>query len=187
MIRDIEGAEVGGGTPRRWLLPATTTVCVAAFLVALVTTQPPLLTTAPSPGAVLLLGPSVIARMSVAPTRRPGPLLQLPQGAYTGVTRLNLSGVTGLVPASAAEAGVLLRYRLPDGRELALTRSRDAISGSTGPTRDVRVRGKPGRIVVSTERGQVTLLVWSEDPLHYQLASATLSAEELLELAERLR
>ncbi|HET8568447.1 MAG TPA: hypothetical protein VFM93_05610 [Candidatus Limnocylindria bacterium] len=131
-----------------------------------------------------MLGPSVIAQVTPAPARPVGPSLELPQGAFTAVTRLNLSGITGLVPASAAEAGVQLRYRLSDGRSLLLTRSRDALAAPGLPT-PVQVRGRSGHLVATP--GQPLSLIWNEAPFHYALASSAHSGSELVAIAERLR
>ena len=184
MIRDLEGAETGGPTGPRWLLPAGTAACVGAFIVALLTFRPaPIPDVASSSG--VMLGPSVIAQVTPAPTRVAGPSLELPQGSFSAVTRLNLSGITGLVPASAAEAGVQLRYRLQDGRSLLLTRSRDALTPQAGPSTPVQVRGRAALLVATP--GQPLSLIWAEAPFHYALASSTHSGSELLAIAERLR
>lgn len=188
MIRDLEGAETGGRAAPRWLLSAGTAACVGAFIVAIATFRPP---APPATGAQtsILRGPSVLARLTPAPARSAGPPIELPQGMFASVVRLNLSGVTGLVPASAAEAGVTLRYRLNDGRALALTWSRDDLvyATSTMVMREVRVRGTAGRMLIPNGRDQATVLAWTEDQLHYQLVSGSIAPDELIAIAEHLR
>lgn len=203
MISDLGRAEVPAGRRPRWVLPAVTAVCVAAFTVAALTTAsgrpgptaateasaaPARAAAAPDEAVVLVPSSWQVPerRLESAPARS----LALPVGSYRTVTRVASAVTTGLYPADE-EALVQLRYRLADDRVVVLVRlprsemlrgiDPASYTATTLVVRGIDARALTGRTV------EPTILLWSEGLRSYQLYSSVHSVAELVQLAEQLR
>lgn len=214
MIRDLDLSEPVREHPWRWLLPAVTALCVAAFMAVgtfvardasrtpapAVLTFPRAITAADTwqqtrdlapARPVVAVPPSWQVREAQLERASVSTLLALPATAYKTVTRVASSVTTGLYPAEE-EALLLLRYRLADDRSVVLVRlpPSDPLRG-VEPTRytadSAIVRGLDARILSGRSTVEPTIVLWTEGGRAYQLYSTVLSGPELVQLAELLR
>lgn len=210
MISELDRPEPARDHPRRWLLPAVTAACVAAFIaagaLAAREASPAPVAASPAPARmagwqvsrdlgpltpVVAVPPSWQVREAELERQSHSFALTLPASAYRSVTRVASSVTTGLYPADE-EALVQLRYRLADDRVVVLVRlpPSDPLRG-VEPSRytadSVVVRGLDARLLSGRSAIEPTILLWTEGTRAYQLYSSVLSPPELIGVAEQLR
>jgi hypothetical protein len=135
-------------------------------------------TTAPAPS--LLRGPSVLAGVKPAPNLN----LDLPSDVATVAARRGINGETGLIPTAASITTFRLRAT-GDLVSVAPILEAEAVRAPTTlPDLVYRVHGQYA--VASVDR-EVNQLRWTEDGITYQVASRTLDASRLTEVANKLR
>ncbi|HUG56485.1 MAG TPA: hypothetical protein VMJ92_05340 [Candidatus Limnocylindrales bacterium] len=190
--------------PARWLLPViSVTIALAFGIVVLGRSDLPAIggeaEQGGPAGVIATRADAAAARQSTvlfAPqlTERrylPAPL-RLPPDVATLVRRSYHTNVTGLISVAQSEQpGVQHVYELADGRRVILVQlPLDAVDVGTlaaYSAEDVVVRGRAASALTSRARGFLTTLTWDEDRAAYRLWSATISIDELLEIAEQLR
>lgn len=202
--------------PRRllpWLMPIATGLLVSAFVGAIAFVpayqRPAPVAAQPAPVEAEFRPSfdraSALAARAAADTPDLPAMLLLPSTDYRRVTRAALSGVTGLDRTFAHPNGREMRYVLADGRDAALaqlpvrggvvtpivvTEIGQPLTVVVGLTpagasvRSVTVRGVPA---TSFRRDLWSVLTWTAGAVRYEMRSRTLSADELAQLAERLR
>lgn len=127
-----------------------------------------------------LLGPSVLAKARPAPELNLG----LPQSVASVVRRSGINGETGLIPTLAS----ITTFRLNATGDLvsvAMVEGADPIrapSAATDPA--FTVRGQYA--VANVDRG-VTHVRWTEHGITFDIASRTLAASGLIDVANSLR
>jgi hypothetical protein len=128
-----------------------------------------------------LLGPSVLAGAKPAPELNLG----LPESIATVVRRSGINGETGLIPTRASittfrihASGDLVSVAMVEGANPITSAS---LAG-TDPALSVR-----GHFAVSNIDRGITHIRWTENGITFDIASRTLDARALTEIANRLR
>ncbi len=125
-------------------------------------------------------GPSVLANAKPAPDLNLG----LPDDIATVAARRGINGETGLIPTAAS----ITTFRLKATGDLisvAPVLEAEAVRApATLPDPAYRVHGQYA--IASVDR-EVNQLRWTENGITYQVASRTLDASRLTELANKLR
>jgi len=129
---------------------------------------------------VTLRGPSVLANAKPAPELN----LSLPEDIATVAARRGINGETGLIPTAAS----ITTFRLKATGDLfsvAPVLEAEAVRApATLPDPVYSVHGEYA--IASVDRG-VNQLRWTENGITFQVASRTLDASRLTELANKLR
>jgi hypothetical protein len=129
---------------------------------------------------VTLRGPSVLAQLGPAPELN----LALPEDIATVAARRGINGETGLIPTAAS----ITTFRLKATGDLfsvsPVLEAEAVRPPATLPELTYRVHGEYA--IASVDRG-VNQLRWTENGITYQVASRTLDASRLTELANKLR
>jgi hypothetical protein len=127
-----------------------------------------------------LLGPSILAKAKPAPELNLG----LPDSVATVVRRSGINGETGLIPTLASittfrlnATGDLVSVAMVEGATPV-----QAPSAATDPA--FTVRGQYA--VANVDRG-VTHVRWTENGITFDIASRTLAAASLIDVANTLR
>ena len=133
------------------------------------------------PNKAPLRGPSILASAKPAPEINLG----LPGSVAQVVRRTGINGETGLIPTRAS----ITTFRLHATGDLvavAMVENADPISApsaATDPSQLVR-----GQYAVATiDRSGVTRVRWTENGVTFDIASRTLDAPRLIEVANKLR
>jgi hypothetical protein len=173
MIEDLDGViEPARTWQARWLLPAAGAMLLGAVLAS------SFLRFTPARPTVLGSAPPAIGIKSI----------ELPRNVATLQTRLQFSGVTGLVSMEMSD-GFRDTYRLADGRLVIVIEYPDPANGAllAPPQRAaVRLRGGQGAVFDTLQASQPKAIAWVADGMQYQLGGA-FSTDELISLAEQLR
>ena len=129
-------------------------------------------------GPAVLLGPSVLAGLGPAPDLN----LSLPRDVATVAARRGINGETGLIPTAAS----ITTFRLTASGDLVSVAPLFGVD-PVRPAAGATVFTVHGQVAVASDDRGVAHIRWTENGITYDVASRTLDAVRLAEVANKLR